>query len=197
MASVYVHGDPTRSLEQYKDTSEGYVSRDFTYYGNGCEKTWGDGGSDIPCSTRIVTTSDNEDQKNGTYYHFQAATSGTGSSITTENTLVPDSFCPLGWQLPYGGTGGDYYDKSRSWKYLAGKYNLLYSTDVKVYPFSFVLGGSFFQNSGLLFNQNLSGNYPVAAIGTRSYHNYSFSITAGFNYATSENKGNANPVRCI
>ena len=118
------------------------VNHDLTYYGNGC---FGIPGSFTPCESRIVTTSDGEDLEIGTYYHFQAATAGSGgASLATDNTNAPDTFCPLGWQMPYGGTGGDYYDKSRSWRFLFNTYN--YGNDdvnaVLSYPISEIRSGN-------------------------------------------------------
>ena len=152
------------NVEQYLDSSPVH---DRTYYGNGCPNEWvedipGNGGSAVSCATRIVQTLDNEDQKNGTYYHFQAATSGAGGEITTDNTYSPDTFCPLGWQMPYNGTGGEYYDKSKSWKYLLTRYNINHETDsntLRNYPFSYVDGGYYYWNIGHLFRQAVPYTY--------------------------------------
>ena len=147
-----------------KDTS---AAHDHTYYGNGCSNGWGtggDGGSSTSCTTRLVTTYDSvEIQKNGTYFHFQAATSGSGGSINTDNTDAPDSFCPLGWQLPYGGTGGDYYDKSKSRYFLLGKYNygdnLNGNIGVMSYPLDYVYNGRYRWSSALLYFQGNQSAY--------------------------------------
>ena len=132
-----------------------------TYYGNGCTPI---GGTDKPCETRIINTYDNEDQKNGTYYYPQALTAGSsGNSVTTDNTDSPDSFCPLGWQVPYGGTGGDYYNKSKSWNYLVVTYSLgqdeSSSRRIRSYPLSYVLPGGLDGAVGKLYGQTLSGLY--------------------------------------
>ncbi|MBR2600722.1 hypothetical protein IKE07_01105, partial [Candidatus Saccharibacteria bacterium] len=71
-------GTPT-DLTIYTDTD---VTHSHTYIGNGCS---GGDGSITPCETRIVKTADDEDQKNGTYYNFQAGTSGAGAAVTTDN----------------------------------------------------------------------------------------------------------------
>ena len=144
----------TPDLTQYKTTD---ITRDVSYYGNGCP-----GNSDLniyPCSSRIAGTYDDvELQKNGTIYTFQAASVGTGSSITTANTNAPDTFCPLGWQVPYGGTGGDYYDQSRSWRYLITSYNYDFerqgSINVMSYPIDIARSGSFQINTGALYYLN-------------------------------------------
>ena len=138
------------------------ISNDHTYYGNGCPNGWEDGGlsgSITPCENGMTSrTSDNEEQAIGTYYHFEAASSGSGAAITTNNTNTPDTFCPLGWQLPYSGTGGDYYDKSKSWKYLFTTYN--YNDDAQgraglmSYPISNIKSGMFIWNMGRLYFLN-------------------------------------------
>ena len=140
------------------------TNRDRTFYGNGCPNFWKDepplyGGSDTACSTRIVQTTDNESQKNGTSYSYMAASSGSGGTgLTSDNTIVSDTFCPLGWQLPYGGTGGDYYDKSRSWKYIYS--STMYSeSTLGRYPISLAPAGYFNFESGTAYIQEWYGDY--------------------------------------
>ena len=132
---------------------------DHTYFGNGCPGLSTDGGSRLSCDTRIVTT-DNEDQLIGVYYNFQAATSGTGGAIKTDNTITPDTFCPLGWQMPYGGTGGNYYDKSKSWRYLLTQYNIDHddgdgtsSLKMKKYPITNARSGDYLWSNGRLYRK--------------------------------------------
>ena len=148
---------------------------DHTYYGNGCIGTDSEGGSSVSCSTRIIPI-DNENQKNGTYYNFQAATSGTGGASTGNNANSPDTFCPLGWQLPYGGTGGDYYDKSRSWKYLLEKYNIDHddgditsSSKLQRYPLSYVLSGDYRWGNGRLYRQGQIARYWSSTVSSDEF----------------------------
>ena len=147
------------------------IAHDHTYFGNGCPNGWGtdgDGGSITPCSTRIVKDGNEENQKNGTYYNYQAASSGNGASITTNNTNTPDTFCPLGWQLPYGGSGGDYYDKSKSLRFLTTTYNITDdssgSTIIKAYPFSYVYSGDYLASLGRLYYQTNYGHYWTSTV---------------------------------
>ena len=150
------------------------ATHDHTYYGRGCKNGWGtsgEGGSQTPCADsdaggRYVKTADNETQKNGTYYNFQAATVGAGGAMATNKTDSSYTFCPLGWQLPYSGTGGDYDDKSRSWNHLFKSYGLHIgdgtATDaikVKSYPFSYVYSGVYYWYTGRLYNQSNFGYY--------------------------------------
>ena len=156
MASVYVSGDDARSLVQFVDESH---NNDHTYYGMGCPNYYGkDGstGSDVPCSTRVIQDGDGDDQKIGTYYSGQAGMTGSIVKNTGLNHNAPDTFCPLGWQLPYGGTGGDYYDKSRSWKYLFTLYGengaLPTGSTTTKYPHSLIGSGEYYWAIGRLYN---------------------------------------------
>ena len=131
-------------------------THDHTYYGNGCPGDDNQPESYKSCSTRIVNTFDEEPQLIGVYYDFQAATAGAGGAITTDNANAPDTFCPLGWQLPYSGTGGDYYDKPKSNDFLFNTYGIADSqsgaNQFRSYPFSYVFSGRLrFEVSGLKF----------------------------------------------
>ena len=159
--------------------TDGAINHDHSYYGNGCTNPFdttkpseGYGGSTKSCSTRIISTFDNENQKNGTHYNYMAVTSGSGGTVASgSGAAIPDTFCPLGWQLPYGGEGGDYYDKSRSFKYLMTAYN--YSgqmSKVTSYPLSYVKPGDYRLALGRLFEM------------TRINHQWT-SINAGSNNA--------------
>ena len=180
------------------------ITHNHTYYGNGCPNGWGtdgDGGSTTPCSTRIVQSSDDENQKNGTYYTFQAASSGSGATIATQNTNIPDTFCPLGWQLPYGGTGGDYYDKSKSYKYLLDEYGYMDSTEeggygAMSYPLSNNPGGRRNSTGGLRFLGS-HGYYFTSTVKT-SIDVYRFATAFGTVISTSDIIKNMQyPIRCV
>ena len=158
-----VEGTPA-DLKVYIDSS---LSNDHTYYGNGCSgfKIYSS-----PCASSIVKDGDNEDQKIGVYYNFQASTVGSGAAITTDNTNSPDTFCPLGWQLPYSGTDGDYYDKSKSNDFLFNTYGIADSqsgaNQFRSYPFSYILSGRIrFETSGLRFLDNAGFLWPITIGG--------------------------------
>ena len=130
-----------------------------TYYGKGCPNVWdnskaseGYGGSPVSCSVSTVKTSDNEYQMVGTLYTYRAANSGSGNDQLADNNNSPDTFCPLGWQLPYSGTGGVYYDQSKSWNYMFSFYDINVSesgsANARSYPVSFIYSG-YFLNGGL------------------------------------------------
>ena len=176
------------------------MNHDKTYFGNGCASV---DGSYESCSTRTVEQYQNvETQFVGVYYDFQAATSGSGGSIITDNTNSPDTFCPLGWQLPYSGTGGDYYNKSRSWEFLLAKYNngenpLTNNPVIYYYPFDYALSGGFYWPDAKLYRQGTIGYYWSFSI---SEQNKSYALDVGGlyqYYQTTKNKNEGKTLRCV
>ncbi|MBR2600939.1 hypothetical protein IKE07_02280, partial [Candidatus Saccharibacteria bacterium] len=170
-------------------------------YGNGCSSSMSAGGSSVSCSSRIVESiSPVENQKIGTYYNFQAATDGTGAAVTTENANSPDTFCPLGWQLPYSGTGGDYYDKSRSWKYLFTSYSILSDQAgfiaLRSYPLQIVVSGFFGFQEGRTYSMGGSGAYQTSSV-VSSLKNYRIVTYAAYINASSDNKTLGNTIRRV
>ena len=181
---------------------DGNTAHDYTYYGNGCPDLWSGSGSSVACSSNTETTIDGETQEIGVYYDFQAASAGTGSSIGTANANTPDTFCPLGWQMPYGGTGGDYYDKSKSWRYLFASYSLAInpgdsfsSVAMRSYPFSMILAGDFTWYKGVLYVMTTNAYFWSSTVSseTRSYY---LDLTAKQinNFENGRNLGNS--IRC-
>ena len=206
-----VAGNPA-DLTIYIDNTSGWYLRDHSYYGRGCGNGWGtggDGGSQTPCADsnaggRYIATLDGETQKNGTYYHFQAATSGAGGAIEADNANSPDTFCPLGWQLPYSGTDGDYYDKSRSLNYLFTTYGIRFvdetqadATKVGSYPFSYVLSGAYYWAKGRLYLQN-GGGYYWQSTNNNLPNSYLFHLGRNtVKPARADNKSFGYSIRCV
>ena len=188
-------------MVQYKD---GNHSRDHTYYGNGCPNDWDSsnpttyGGSTVACTTRTEQTIDGENQKNGTYYSLVASTSGAASTIAEGNS--PDTFCPLGWQMPYNSTGGDYYNKSRSWRYLFERYgngSLPSGTIAMSYPLSINRAGEYYTGVGTLLRQGSVGIYWSESIADLNSGRSLFITTSGVIPAVKEGKYVAIPFRCV
>ena len=185
------------------------VTKDNTYYGKGCSNGWGTdgtGGSITPCADsdaggRYVTTADGETQKNGTSYAFQAATSGAGGTMTTNNSNSSDTFCPLGWQLPYSGTGGDYYNKSRSWNYLFSRYSIISdqsgATGIKSYPFSYVYSGYFDINLGRLYSQLNHGYYRSITVANNINAYDLHTLWNSIQFSDMANKAIGFNIRCV
>ncbi|MBR2600675.1 hypothetical protein IKE07_00845 [Candidatus Saccharibacteria bacterium] len=191
--------------------SDSDISHDHTYYGRGCKNGWGtsgEGGSQTPCADsdaggRFVKTADDETLKNGTYYTFQTITVGSGATMGTVNTNSPDTFCPLGWQLPYSGTGGDYYNKSRSWNKLLTSYSIAFNdgtyadvTKAKSYPFSYVYSGYYYWGTGRLYNQSTNGVYWSSSLynGNNAYDQHIWS--GGIRPSNIDYKTRGYPIRC-
>ncbi|MBR2601029.1 hypothetical protein IKE07_02760 [Candidatus Saccharibacteria bacterium] len=142
-----------------------------TAYINGCGHSYVDdwpddshNGCGKAGSTRLITSRDNDTQKNGTLFDYYAATSGSGGdALSTINTNAPDTFCPLGWQMPYSGSGGDYYDKSKSWSFLFNAYHIENNSaggiKLNTYPLHVALSGLYMFNLGYAFAQGGSGIY--------------------------------------
>ena len=189
------------------------LNNDHVFYGNGCPNGWDDskpnaGGSTVACDSSTATTMDGETLSTKTVYSFQAATSGAGSTVITANANSPDTFCPLGWQLPYGGTGGDYYDKSGSWDYLFNAYSIPLSGNsgtgarkLRSYPISVVLGGRYYWPTASLFVHRTAGHFwSKTASTTGNVEAYKMNVwTSGdaINSNVPYSKGNGLSVRCV
>ena len=180
---------------------------DGTYYGNGCPNSWNNdipttyGGSDVSCSSRLIEANDGETQSIGTYYNYSAAVAGLSIQETVADTSAPNSFCPFGWQLPYRGTGGDYYEQSKYWDYLLSTYHLILydvADGIKfgLYPLSFVRSGFYRFNIAYLFDQGILGRYwsPFTATQTFQGRRVDYGGTIGF---VSDNKIDGDSIRCV
>ena len=186
----------------YKSTD---YSLDQTYYGNGCgsgEYPEGEESSKVSCSSRFSDTLDGETQVIGAYYTFNSAASGSGGySVATLNSNTPDTFCPLGWQLPYSGTGGDYYDQSRSWRYLFTQYSInsdrAGATKVVSYPLSYIWSGTYYWGEGVLKYKNATGLYWSRTVqsGASAFKIHAWS--SGFDYAAMPAKNAGGALRCV
>ena len=180
---------------------DNFGAHDHTYFGNGCPNSTTEGGSTKACSTKLVQTMDGETQEIGSIYNFQAATSGSGSALEEDNTNSPDTFCPLGWQLPYSGTGGDYYNQSRSFAFLFNTYSLIsdYSSTTKLrsYPLSYIYPGYYTWNEGKYYFQGTLGIYTTATTKYSS-HSYVFnSWNAYIDYLNVYGKASGGELRCV
>ena len=116
------------------------------------------------------------------------------------NSNSPDTFCPAGWQLPYSGTAGDYYDASKSWSYLFTQYgygdNQDGATGVKSYPLDYVYSGNYNWNNGRLYSQGVDAYLWSSTIvsSTNAYRLYTWSTVV--RPAESDNKAVGRALRC-
>ena len=181
---------------------DNFGAHDHTYFGNGCPNSTTEGGSTKACSTKLVQTMDGETQEIGSIYNFQAATSGSGSALEEDNTNSPDTFCPLGWQLPYSGTGGDYYNQSRSWKYLLDSYGINTATlanarKILSYPISHIASGYYGFALGRLYGQTINDRHFSSDNYTRyDLHRLNVDINGTVSFDVIA-KNFAYPLRCI
>ena len=176
------------------------VRHSHTYYGKGCP--WS-GGYNKSCDIEEVNTADDEPEEIGTFYNYAASSSDSAPDIIEkDNTLIPDTFCPLGWQLPYSGTGGDYYDQSRSWANLYTIYHIeadsaANSTAIQSYPFSYITSGYYSWVDGKLYSSGISGYYwsIIVNSGVGAYSMGAWS--AGIRYAIPNSRYHGFMLRCI
>ena len=96
---------------------------DYDFATAGCDSYWQDVSDWTPMTkyrTDGVTYDANSQTYDahylaGNYYSWEAATAGTGASVTTRGDKAPDSICPTGWELPtsystYDSTPGSFYN---------------------------------------------------------------------------------------
>ena len=121
--------------------------------------------------------------KTGYYYSWNAATAGTGGSITSGNAT--NSICPTNWRLPYGSS--DYNDTSGSFYYLLNKYGLVSraisgSNSITRTPLYFVRGGRV-ASSGL-YGAGNNGDYWSSTSSANGTDPFSLSVrVVGFLFA--------------
>ena len=129
----------------------------------------------------------------GNHYTWNAATAGTGGTITSTN--AKDSICPKGWQLPTSNN-----TNSGSFGGLTAAYsissNAAGSTALVSAPLYFVRGGSVY--SGSLRRAGNYGDYwsSTAYSSTSSAYNLSF-YSGGVNPSSYGYRSNGFSVRCL
>ena len=139
------------------------------------------------------------------YYDYLAATTGSGGidSLKNNNENSPDTFCPLGWQLPYSGTGGDYYDKSKSFRYLKSMYLSPDDTEPDIgkkglkYPMSFARTGIYVTSKGGLALMGVA-SYQATITNYTRYAAYKGTVYddafSAFGY---QDKRDSESIRCF
>ncbi len=131
----------------------------------------------------------------GNHYAWNAATAGTGGSITSDQAT--NSICPKGWRLPTSNTGGEF-------EALVNKLGGTSSTDnVTKAPFYGVRGGFVDQSTNLLFEDaGDQGRYwsstPAPSDTANSAYALRFGGTSTVNPSgASADRSVGYPVRCI
>ena len=114
----------------------------------------------------------------GNHYTWNAATAGTGGTITSTNAT--DSICPKGWQLPTSNNSN-----SGSFQALTNAYSISSNTDGST---ALVSSPLYFVRSGYVY----SGSLRYAGSGGVYWSSTAYSITSGA-YELYFNSGLVNP----
>lgn len=175
-----------------------YVKNDPNDYDSNCGsiKTMGSctGWTDVarltPATTEWIGSVDNIVSGNtydahfliGNFYQWDAATAGTGDTITSENAT--DSICPKGWRLPNGGFGefSSLFESS------------VYGTTITQVPYYYIPAGSI--ESGFLKFAGNSGAYWSSTANSSLAYCLGFDI-AGVYPSVDSSRSHGYSVRCI
>jgi len=116
------------------------------------------------CGSTTNTSSNNGHDHQGNYYSFNAATAGTGQSVTSTGQNASSSICPKGWQLPISGNKDD-----KSFGKLTADYGIVDdatgSTALRAAPLYFIYGGAVYSGS---LSAGSNGFYWSSAAWTAS-----------------------------
>ena len=171
----------------------------YSYVFNSGNKTnCGASGQNIPCYS---------------YYSWDAATLGSGRSISAENTDAPYSVCPKGWRLPTSGA----QIENNGWK-RGDFYRLATAYGARLedhsYDTSIDSGANFYNNAGpntvpnfLISGVYYSGEFQEAGLLGFSYSATSYSNSTAAHYlyfgpdnvysARYGNRRAGRPIRCL
>ena len=127
----------------------------------------------------------------GNFYQWNAATAGTGGTITSQEAT--DSICPKGWRLPTSKSSGEY-------QALMAAYNITSNTDsttrITQSPLYFHPSGNVY--SGSLRNAGNYGSYWSSTAYSSTSHAYSLGFYSGYvNPSVNGNRYVGFSVRCL
>ncbi len=115
------------------------------------------------------------------YYSWDAATLGSGRSLSTDNTDAPYSICPKGWRLPTSGSPSNDGWKRGDFYALAISYGA--NLENSYIDNSSVTGKNFYNNAGPIGNSTpnflLAGYYYNSSFNYGGYYGYYWSATSG------------------
>ena len=143
--------------------------------------------------------------KVGYYYSWNAATAGSGGTMTSGNAT--SSICPAGWELSYGG----YSSSQKSFYSLLDPYDLAYDTTSDSTGFSITRHPLYFVRSGNVFATlyldvaGTTGFYWSSLSDSELDHAYSLVLysdylavnTPGHNGLWFNRRQDGNSVRCV
>ena len=129
----------------------------------------------------------------GNFYQWNAATAGTGGTITSTNAT--DSICPKGWQLPTSNNSN-----SGSFQALMSAYSITSNADsttrITQSPLYFHPSG--YVDSGSLWSAGNNGSYWSSTAKSSTSSAYYLSFNSGYVYpSNSYNRYYGRSVRCL
>ena len=146
----------------------------------------------------------------GNYYQWNAATAGTGGTITNQN--APSSICPKNWKLP----NSDYYDASwhivsagkGSFTYLLQQYGVSSSLtgtssvnsntyNIALSPLFFVRGGYVNPSVQQFWYAGQSGAYWSSRAYSSTVSAYYLTFNSGVNPSNAGNRYLGFSLRCL
>ena len=127
----------------------------------------------------------------GNHYTWNAATAGTGGTITSTNAT--DSICPKGWRLPTSNSSGEYQALMTAYSISS---NTDGSTALVSAPLYFVRSGNV--RSGSLGSAGLDGSYWSSTAYSSFGNAYYLSFDSGGVYPSNgSNRYYGRSVRCL
>ena len=127
----------------------------------------------------------------GNYYQFNAATAGTGASVTDQYDDASSSVCPKGWRLPSRGNSNDTND---FYALTTGNSVTTGSTLSKA-PYYFIPAGYVY--SGSLNYAGCSGDYWSSTASSDAYAYYLYFGSGGVDPSNGGNRYDGQSVRCL
>ena len=184
---------PSTSTEIFNNiNSAGVYSYDpgNKYFPNGTGAA-----TDIDCSA--VEDKNDCHYHVGNYYQWNAATAGTGETITNADAL--GSICPKGWRLPISNSNFANYSFGnllKQYDYTGNNQDDVSDSILLVSPFFFMRDGYIY--SGALSNQGSRGYYWSSSAYINN--NYAYSLYSGSNNVHPSNvddRSNGFNIRCV
>ncbi len=174
---------------QFIDVSSKTPSTDPNFYKNNGNKTY-------------TATEYDAHYLAGNYYQWNAATAGTGGTITDANAT--GSICPKNWKLPNANS-----DAKGTFKYLLTQYGVASSLsgtssvnsndyNITLSPLFFVRGGLVHPNRQQLYNAGQIGYFWSSRVGSSTSSAYYLYFTASsVSPSNNNNRYFGNSLRCL
>ena len=153
---------------------------------------------------------DNPNNENGyasSYYSFQAATAGTGSSVTTNRQNAPASVCPKGWKLPTGFLDDGYnYEQDSDFLNLMTTYGYerdtwywnMTETGRQAFESAFAPLYAGYYNTGSFNSGGVSAGYWASTVrGADGAYGAGFDTDGNAGSAGSRYRSSGSQVRCL